>query len=129
MKRDKTNQLSAAQFEIMEIIWDLGEATINEVLERINAGRRKTVRRTTIQVQMSRLEKKGWLTHRAEGRTFHFSPLRDRSKAQTAIVQDVTRRIFGGSWADLVKCLVDQKKLTGREMGRLKRLLERYEEK
>ncbi len=129
MKREKTNQLSAAQFEIMEIVWELGETTINEVLERINAGRRKTVRRTTIQVQMSRLEDKGWLAHRAESRTFFYRPLRDRSKAQTAIVREVTKRVFGGSWTDLVKCLVDQEKLSGRDVRRLKRLLDEYEQK
>ncbi len=116
--------LSDAQFEIMSVIWNKGEATINEVLEEVNAARQDSLRRTTIQVQMSRLEKKGWLTHRSAGRTFYFRPLRDREEARAAIAGRVTRRIFGGSCADLVKCLFSHEKISRREIERLRELLE-----
>ena len=81
------------------------------------------MRRTTIQVQMSRLEKKGWLTHRSMGRTFYFRALRDRDEARATIARHVTKRVFGGSCADLIKCLFNHEKISPDEIERLRKLL------
>jgi predicted transcriptional regulator len=124
MKNANSTLLSAAQFDIMSVVWDRGEVTINQVLKAINEKRRKKLRRTTIQVQMSRLEKKGWLTHRTVGRTFCYRASRDREEALGMIAGDVTNRIFGGSCAELVKCLFDQNKISGDEIQRLRKVLD-----
>ena len=124
MEHPNSASLSAAQFDIMSVVWDQGEVTIAMVLKAINEKRRKKLRRTTIQVQMSRLEKKGWLTHRAQGRTFYYRASRDREEVLAMIAGDVTNRIFGGSCADLVKCLFDQKKISVEEIQRLRKVLD-----
>jgi predicted transcriptional regulator len=60
-------KLSDANLEIMKEIWQkAGEVTINDIFEAVNAGRRKKVKRATIQVQMRRLEAYGWLKHRVQ---------------------------------------------------------------
>ena len=124
MQNNHTDRLSDAQLEIMEVVWDRGEASIAEVLASVNGRRKKKLRRTTIQVQMNRLEKKGWLTHRVEGRTYRYEALRPREEALAAIADDVTHRVFGGSCADLVKCLHDHKKINASEIRRLRKLLD-----
>lgn len=123
MKNNQSEQLSAAQYEIMEKIWRQGEATVNQVLEAVNKGRKKKLRRTTIQVQMTRLVKKGWLSHRTEGRTYLYSAVFERDHAQAFIANDVTNRVFGGSCADLIKCLFNNKKVSALEIKRIKKIL------
>lgn len=124
MEHPNAASLSAAQFDIMSVVWDRDEVTIAQVLKAINEKRRKKLRRTTIQVQMSRLEKKGWLAHKTVGRTFYYRASRDREEVLAMIAGDVTNRIFGGSCADLVKCLFDQKKISGEEIQRLRKVLD-----
>jgi predicted transcriptional regulator len=125
MTRANSTPLSAAQFEIMAVVWDLGKATVSQVLKVVNKKRKKKLRRTTIQVQMSRLEKKGWLTHEAEGRTYCYQALKKRNEALAMIAGDVTNRIFGGSCAELVKCLFNQNKINREEIQRIRKVLDR----
>ena len=111
----------------MQIIWDLSEATINEVTQRINQERTTPLRRTTIQVQMSRLETKGWLQHREDGRTFYFSTPYPREQTLGDMASDIQDRAFGGSCTELVKCLIDQRKITPEEMASLRKLIQEIE--
>lgn len=124
MNKVNSPPLSNAQFDIMSLVWEEGEITIAQVLHAINARRRKKLRRTTIQVQMARLEKKGWLTHKKIGRTYLYRALREREQALAAIAGDVTSRVFKGSCADLVKCLFDHKKISPEEIKRLRKVLD-----
>ena len=55
----KIQKLSDANLEIMNIVWDRGEVSINDVLEAVNLRRNDKLKRATIQVQMKRLEKYG----------------------------------------------------------------------
>ena len=112
-------RLSDANLEIMKLVWQKGEVTINDVLEAVNAGRRDKVKRATVQVQMRRLEKYGWLEHRKENREFCYSPLRGEAEAKVGILHNVRDRVFGGSYAELVKCLFAGGPVPGDELQRI----------
>jgi BlaI family penicillinase repressor len=105
LTKKNVQKLSDANLEIMKLAWQKGEATINDVLEAVNAPRKDKVKRATVQVQMRRLEKYGWLKHRKENREFYYSPLRGEEEAKNNILRNVRDRVFGGSYAELVKCL------------------------
>ena len=105
MPKKHLQRLSDANLEIMNLVWRKGEVTINDVLEAVNAGRKDKVKRATVQVQMRRLERYGWLKHRKDNREFYYSSLRGEAKAKLSILHNVRDRVFGGSYADLVKCL------------------------
>jgi len=121
----KTNipRLSEAQFEIMDVLWEKGEATVSDVLDSINASRKETLQRTTILVQLNRLEEKGWINHRQEGKAFYYYPCREREAAIAEITENFKERIFGGSAAELVKCLFHSKNITKNEVSELRKLL------
>jgi predicted transcriptional regulator len=125
-KKDIPN-LSPANFEIMKIVWEKGEVTINDVVEAINAKRVDKLRRTTIQVQMNRLEEYGWLKHRKEGRTFYYSAVIEKQKTRRDIVMDIKERVFSGSHTELVKCLFDSSDLKPGDIKELRQLLDRYD--
>ena len=127
MNKNKAENLSPANFEIMKIVWEKGEVTINDVVDAINAKREDELRRTTIQVQMNRLEEYGWLKHRKEGRTFYYTAVKEKQKTRRDIVMDIKERVFSGSHTELVKCLFDSSDLKPEDIKELRQLLDRYD--
>ena len=122
-RKKQRRKLSPANLEIMKVIWEKGEVAVNDVVEAVNAKRKKPVRRTTIQVQMNRLEDYGWLKHREEGRTYIYSAAAEKQKTRREILEDIKNRVFGGSRAELVKCLIEDENVTPEEIKELRGLL------
>ena len=127
MTKPSLPRLTDAEFEIMDIVWDEEETTINHVWETINRQRSTPLSRTTIQVQMNRLEEKKWLKHRKKGRTFYYFPTRQRDQTLESIVGEVHGRFFKGSSTDLVQCLFRSSKISKAEIRRLKEIIENHE--
>ncbi len=127
MKKHHIQKLSPANLEIMKIVWDKGEVNINEVFKTINAGRDDDLRRTSIQVQMRRLEKYGWLKHRQVGRMYYYSAVVEKHKTRRDILHDVKNRVFGGSRPELVKCLLEDSDISHDEIKKLRKLLKEYD--
>jgi BlaI family transcriptional regulator, penicillinase repressor len=120
-------KLTDAEFEIMGIVWEEEETTINHVWEMINQNRQEPLSRTTIQVQMNRLEQKKWLKHRILGRTFLYSPTRKRDKTLENLVGDIHQRFFQGSSSELVRCLFKSVKVSKAEIQKLKEIIRNHE--
>lgn len=128
MTKHHIQKLSPANLEIMKIIWDKGEVTINDVIEAINARRDKDLKRSTIQVQLRRLEKYGWLEHTQIGRTFYYSAVVEKHTTRKDILYDVKNRVFGGSRPEMVKCLLEDSDIGPDEIKELRILLKEYDE-
>lgn len=122
-------KLSPAEFEVMEVIWEHGEdLTISQVLEHVNAARRDDpLKRATIQVQLRRLEDKGWLSHREEGRRFLYRATAKREAASAGLATDLAARVFDGSCAELVRCLFETQEVSAEEIARIRALLDEAE--
>src|SRR5260221_8257337 len=97
--------LSAAQIEIMNLIWSRGEATVTEIWKALSAER--SVARTTVLTVMDRLEKKGWLRRRAEGAQHFYSAARTRESTLGKLVDRLVETAFAGSSEELVVALFD----------------------
>jgi predicted transcriptional regulator len=120
-------KLTDPEFEIMDIVWQEGETTVNHVWETINRKRPAPLSRTTTLVQMNRLEGKKWLKHRAVGRTFLYSATRKKDETLESLVGDIHRRFFKGSSSELVQCLFKSVKISKEEMRRLKEIIRSQE--
>lgn len=120
-------KLTDAEFEIMEIVWEEGETTVNHVWETINRKRKALLSRTTTLVQMDRLEEKKWLKHRTVGRTFFYSATRKKDEILERLVGDIHNRFFGGSSSDLVRCLLKSVKVSKEEIQKLKEIIRSQE--
>ena len=122
-KQSDLPDLSPAQREIMEIVWQRGEVTATEV-RRILARVRK-VARNTVRTLLERMEDKGWLKHRAEGRTFLYTAARPRHDTIGQKVREVVETVCGGSPETLVAALLDYRGLRPDELKRIRQLLDR----
>ena len=128
MEKDLLPKLTPAEFEIMNAVWEAGELTITEILNRVNATHRRKLKRSTIQVQVNRLEEKGWLVHREDGNKFIFRSTMPRQEASAAIARDISERVFGGSCVELVKAFFSHSKVSPDELNQLRELIDKYEE-
>ena len=126
MKKPPLPRLTDAEFEIMDIVWDEEETTVNHVWETINRQRSTPLSRTTIQVQMNRLEDKKWLKHHKRGRSFYYYPTRQRDQTLESIVEEVHGRFFKGSSFDLVQCLFRSRKISKAEIRKLKEIIDNH---
>ena len=124
---DELPKLTNPEFEIMKVVWDRGKVTVNEVLEAVNASKKSSLKRTTIQVQMKRLEDKGWLTHQETDRNFLYQSTRGREEVSREITKDIKKRIFDGSYSELVKSLFHESDISRAEIERIRRILDEYE--
>ena len=117
--------LSGRQLAIMRVLWDCGEATVAQVQQNLDLER--PLAYSTVATVMSRMKQKGLLTHRAEGRVFHYRPTVTEDGIGTSMVGEMVERIFGGSPADLVSHLLESKQVDAGELDRIKRLVRQHE--
>src|SRR6516165_6258888 len=121
--RRELPELTPAQGEIMEIIWERGEVSASEV-RRVLARTRK-VARNTVRTLLERMEEKGWITHREDGRTFLYSAAQPRQVTIGQKVQQVVETVCGGSAEALVTALLDYRGLNPQELERIRQMLAR----
>jgi BlaI family transcriptional regulator, penicillinase repressor len=119
--RQEMPELTPAQGEIMEIIWELGEVSATRV-RRVLAQTRP-VARNTVRTLLERMEEKGWITHREDGRTFLYRAARPRHASIGQKVREVIETVCGGSPEALVTALLDYRGLSRGELARIRQLL------
>lgn len=121
-KKRSLHGLGELQAEVMEIVWNLGEATVAQVHERIMLRRKVTY--TTVLVAMQKLAKTGWLKHRSEGRAYVYQASRSRETAHGNVLKDVLKQAFEGDPQLLLSHLLDQHPMSDSELSELKKLIE-----
>ena len=109
----------------MQKLWQMGAATVTELQGSVNGERDEPVSRNTIQVQLQRLEEKGWVKHTAEGRVFTFRPTVEAEDGMAELARDFRNKVFGGSSLAMVRCLVDSGDITEGEIEELRKLINR----
>lgn len=115
-------QLTQRELDIMSVLWDLGEATVNEVRDRVDPN----LAYTSISTMIRMLELKGYVSHRrGEGKTHVYFPVIDRETAGKSALGRVLDKIYGGSPIKLVAQLMEQHELSEKELARMRDLLKR----
>jgi predicted transcriptional regulator len=114
--------LTGLQLAILEVLWDQGEATTQDVWTRLSQGRPLAL--TTVATLLSRLERKRILTHRQEGRQYVYRATVSRGEVRRSKVRELTESLFGGDPAALVSHLVRAEDVDADELRRIRALLE-----
>ena len=118
----KRPALAKSELEVAQIVWKLGKATVREVFEAMPHERGLDFK--TVQTYLRRLEAKGYVQARREGRNNVYSSRVRPSQVVRHLVDDFVNRIFGGQPFPLVQQLLEQQGLTDEEIDRLQELLE-----
>ena len=123
MSRQPMDRLGKLQRAVVEAVWELGEATVRQIWERLCP--EKEVSYTTILAAMQRLEKSGWLRHRAEGKSNVYLPTRTREQAGASSVRTFVQGMFGGNALLMFRHLVEEGELSDQELQELQRLIDK----
>jgi predicted transcriptional regulator len=123
MARGSIDRLGALQKAVMEAVWDLGEATVQQVRDRLQ--REPLPAYTTVLSVMQKLEKAGWLTHRAETRSYIYSPIRSRQEAGVTSLRTFIERVFRGDPLLLFQHLLEDEDLSDEDLKVLKAMIDR----
>ena len=114
--------LTQRELDIMSVLWELGEATVTEVRDRIDPD----LAYTSISSMIRTLEIKGYVSHRrGEGKTHVYFPVIAAEKAGESVLGRVLDKIYGGSPIKLLAQLVEQNRLSDKELTRMRDLLKR----
>ncbi|HRK72670.1 MAG TPA: BlaI/MecI/CopY family transcriptional regulator [Rhodothermales bacterium] len=121
MKRRILQSLGEAEWEILQAIWQLGEATVSQVHEHIRSQR--DVAYTTIMTLMKRLSEKGYLSYTVRGQAYVYHANMEPDAFKNAMVSEVVEKIFNGSSLALAQTLFKQETFSEADRAEIESLL------
>ena len=113
-------RLTALQLAVMQVLWSRDEASVTDV-QRAMTGRRLAL--TTVATMLVRLEQRGLVSHRAEGRQYIYRSRVSPAEVRETVTRELLRNLFDGDVAAFVSQLLDARKLTREEVADLQRLV------
>ncbi len=117
-----SNHLSRRERQIMDIVFELGEASAKEVQSRMTDAPSYSAIRATI----AKLEKKGFLNHRAEDLKYVYFPTIDQKEAKRSAMSKLLKTFFDGSASQAMSTLLNLSKdeISDKELEELERMIE-----
>jgi BlaI family penicillinase repressor len=113
-----------AEFRILDVLWNLGEATVEDVVDRLPSNPRANYK--TVQSLLRIMENKGFVEHETRGRAFVFVSRVSRDAIRGGLARRLLDRNFQGSYAAMLVNLVDSNHVKEHELDELEALIQRY---
>lgn len=120
----ETRFLGRLQLAILRVLWEREEASAAQVRAALAPGRHAP---TTIATMLVKLERKGLVTHRTEGRQHVYRALIARDEVRRSMVAEFVERLFPGEPAELVNHLLEGWEIDPGELDRLKQRIAELE--
>ena len=113
--------LTEAELRLMKLLWLRGESAVADLVQALPDD--LPLAYTTVLTTVRILEKKGYVTHRQDGRAFLYSPCVAEHEASRSEVRHVLQRFFGNSRERLLLSLLGDAEVTPEELERLKQAI------
>jgi len=111
--------LTAQELEIMKVVWKLSSPTVRQVYEELLGQRR--IAYTTVMTMMNILEQKGYLKKSQGDRAFVYTPSKPAKKVISDMVKEFVDRVFNGAAEPLLLHLIEDEKLTEKDLEEIRR--------
>lgn len=119
-------KLTKAEEEVMQFFWSNGPSTVSDIISLMEEPHPP---HSTISSIVRILEKKGFLDHKAYGRTYEYKPIIEKSKYSKFSVRRLVSNYFEGSMNELVSFLVKENDLSLKELAEVVNQLKDEEDK
>lgn len=119
------NQPTAAELEILDVLWERGRATVREVYEIINA-RKPTVYTTVLKLMQIMLEK-GLVERDSSAKAHVYRARIAQEETQKNLVSDLLEKAFRGSALRLVQHVLETKPASAEELAEIRRMIQEAE--
>jgi predicted transcriptional regulator len=115
-------ELSDLQLAVMRVVWDKGEASASDVQRALHRSRGLAI--TTVSTLLTRLEKRGLLSHRADGRTFVYRAKISERDVRRSMLSSLVDGLFRGDASAVVSQLLAAGDVTEGDIDRIQELVE-----
>lgn len=123
MTQRELRAMSPAETEILRLVWQLNEATVQQICDQLPSDR--SIGYNSVHTLLCRLEGKGYLKHRVKGKAHVFYPAVKQEVVVKRTVRDFLDRLFGGDPRPLVQFLAEDGKIDEEDIKRLKQLIKK----
>lgn len=117
--------LTKGEEEVMQILWNLGNATVNEIIEQMREPKPKY---TTVATFIKILETKGFIDHEVAGRGFRYFPVLAREMYAGNVMNSVIANYFNGSLSQMVSFFSQTENISVSEMDEILELVQKLKQ-
>jgi BlaI family transcriptional regulator, penicillinase repressor len=119
--KSRAHRLGDLQLKIMQCLWERGEATVAAVIESLDG--HKELAYTTVATMLRKMEGRGLVAHREEGRSFVYRARVAAQEVSRSMSSHLVDRLFEGSLTDAVSHLLSTREISEEELEQLERLI------
>lgn len=119
--KNRPQELTRAELEIMQVLWARGAVVIHDILDDMEEPKPAY---NTVSTIVRILEKKGFVSHKAYGKTHEYYPLVAKEDYARRYMDGVLKNFFGGSLSRLVSFFSEQKAISLEETDAILRMLQ-----
>lgn len=112
---DLTAELGELERRVLQIVWEAGDITADRVRQAVD----RPLKESTVRTVLTRLERKGYLTHAIEQRTFIYRAAKPRGQVAARAVKRIADWFCSGSLDDVLVGMVEAKLLNQRDLQRI----------
>ena len=109
------SDLSDLQLSVMRVLWDKREASAAHVQQALERSRKLAI--TTVSTLLARLEKKGVVSHRVDGRTFVYRPRVSELEMRRRTISSVIRNLFRGDASEVVGPILSERDVSDEDLA------------
>jgi predicted transcriptional regulator len=121
----KSETLTEAELRLMEVLWQKGSATVQEVLDALPE--KPALAYNSVLTTIRVLENKGYVEHTKDGRAHVYVPVMERQEATRSEIRHLVTRFFKDSHELLVLNILEDEGIEAKELKRLRQLLQHRE--
>ena len=123
----KNREPSRLEMQVLSVLWQRGGSTVREVMRVMPDGKRRAY--TTILSVIQVMEKKGLVSHVAEGNVHVYQARVSRQKVTGPWLRGLVSQVFGGSTATALQQLLAENEVSRQELEEIKEIIARHEKK
>lgn len=109
-------ELTKFELQLMNILWDKGQAFVNEIIDVLPAPKPAY---STISTMMRILVTKGFTSYEAFGKSHRYYPLVSKEAYTRLFMKNTKDNFFGGSYKSMISFFTKQEKLSKKEIDEL----------
>jgi predicted transcriptional regulator len=115
-------QLTKAEEEVMQVLWEKERAFVNDILGEFPEPKPAY---NTVSTIIRILEKKGFVSHKAYGKTYEYFPVIKKDEYRKKFLSSFLDRYFGNSYRSLVSHLAEDKKINVKDLEEILELIKK----
>jgi BlaI family penicillinase repressor len=120
MNDDRARDLGELEREVMQLVWATSETTADAIREQLA----RKPKESTVRTVLRRLEEKGYVTHRVDGRTYVFRAAEARPQVAARAVKGIVDWLCNRSDEEVLVGMADARMLDGKTLQRLAKRIE-----